>query len=443
MEPTRYELSDIDSVVPPSMVKAFLLYELPQVVDVNKVIVSLQEGLKNAILHMPLMQGHVMTGDSRKPYIQTTPDQPLELHIRHLSQTEHKPYSELAQSFFAAEDLHLHMLLPEHSFGRVCALQLSVIQGGLILGFAMHHAAGDWTSMNAFLALLCRGAKADYHGLSMPVYTPDLNRAPFNAQENVGSIDQKELLARCPEFSVEDITVPTTTTQSPPPPIQTRIYRTTEASIQNLKQQCSPVGVAYLTSYDCISALLWTSITRARLLHHPEKHSSHSILANPINSRLRDPEHATSQDYFGNAVLLSWNGPVDVQSLLADNGLSAAASLIRKSINESSLESMKDLANLVRSFSPSQRLGVPMDFHNMDVLMNSWYSGKAENYDIGIGSPFALRTHRPNTGACCLILPNFSRSSSRVYEVFVQLPAEEHRSLCEDLQFSSCFEPLN
>lgn len=443
-QPQHHELSDLDRLAPPMMVKAFLLYELSQTVDLDKLIVALQEGLRNAILHVPLMQGHVRFGESGKPYVQTSPDQPLEMHVRHLPQTEYKPYSELVESSFAADDLHPDMLLPESRFGRVCVLQLSVIQGGLIMGFAMHHAVGDWTSMDAFLALLCRGAKAHYHNLTMPVHIPNLNRAPFNADEATGSISQKKLLSNCPGFSVKDTNVPVITAQSPlPPAVQTRIYRTTEANIQNLKQQCTPVGVAYLTSYDCISAVFWTSITRVRVLHHPEKRSSHSIAANPINLRLRDPENVTSEEYFGNAVLPSWVGPVDVQSLLAENGISTAASLIRKSINESSMGSIRDLTMLVRSLAPSERLGIPMDFHNMDILMNSWYSGKADNYDIGIGSAFAFRTHRPNTGACCLILPNFSRSSSREYEVFVQLPAEEHRSLCEDMQFSNCFEILN
>ncbi|KAJ5872934.1 uncharacterized protein N7529_005287 [Penicillium soppii] len=445
-ESTKYELSDLDRLAPPMMVKAFLLYKLSSDAYLDKLITSLEEGLKNAVFHMPFMEGCVQKDEFGKPYIQTSSDSRLRLSVRCFSQTEHKSYSALVDSSFPVDDLDHIKLLPELPAGQqqVGVIQLNVIPGGVILGFAIHHAVGDWTSMDAFLSLICRSAKAHQYGDSMPVYTPDLNRFPFNAEKANSTTSQKDLLDKCPGFFVVDMKAPPATASSAPPPsIQTKIYRASDSAVQNIKQQCTSLeGVDYITSYDCIAALLWTSITRARLHRHPEKHSSQSISANPINLRSRDPENSTSQEYFGNAVLPSWVGPVDVQLLLADNGISIAASLIRKSINASTVASIKDLARLVRSLSPSERLGIPMDFHKMDLLMNSWYSGKAENYDIGTGFPFAFRTHRPNTGACCLILPNFSRSSTRVYEIFVQLPAEEHDLLREDPIFSACFELL-
>ncbi|KAJ5647939.1 hypothetical protein N7490_004311 [Penicillium lividum] len=442
---SRYELSDLDGLAPPMMVKAFLLYELSQTADLDKLITSLQEGLKNAIFRMPFMEGSVQVDQSGRPYIELNSENCLALNVRYLL-SEHKSYAALVKSSFAPDDLDHTQLLPELPVGQqqACAVQLNVIPGGLILGFEMHHAVGDWTSMDTFLALICRGAKAHHQDLPMPVYTPDLRRGPFNAEEITAGTSQQELLGECPGFSVIDARSRTAFAQpAPPPAVQTHIYRATDVSVQKVKQLCTTLdGVDYISSYDCISALLWTSITRARLLRDPEKSSSQSISANPINLRSRDPENATSQEYFGNAVLPSWVGPIDVQCLLAENGLSIAASLIRKSINASSVSSIKGLARLVRSLSPSERLGIPMDFHNMDILMNSWYSAKAENYNIGTGSPYAFRTHRPNTGACCLVLPNFSRSSTRLYEVFIQLPVEEHSLLQEDTVFNSCFELL-
>jgi hypothetical protein len=441
-----YELSDLDKVVWPTMVKAFLLYELSSTANLDQLIASLQEGLKNAVLHVPLMKGRVENDDSGKPHIKIAPEASSELSVRYFSSTEHKSYESLVDSSFSADDLdHLNLLpeLPAQSM-RVCVAQLNVIPGGLILGFAMHHTAGDWASTDALLSLICRGAKAHMHGLPMPVYIPDLNRDPFNGEETTASTSQKDLLDKCPGYFVVDMKAFSGANQLPTPPaVQAKIYQATESSVQDIKQRCTPLeGVDYITSYDCIAALLWTSITRARLHRHPEKLSLQSIAANPINLRARDPENATSQDYFGNAVYPSWVGPIDVQSLLSDNGVSTAASLIRKSINSTTVASAKHLATLARSLLPSERLSFPMNFHNMDILMNSWYSGKAENYDIGTGSPYAFRTHRANTGACCLILPNFSHSSTRVYEIFIQLPAEEHDLLREDPGFSSCFKVL-
>lgn len=79
-----------------------------------------------------------------------------------------------------------------------------------------------------------------------------------------------------------------------------------------------------------------------------------------------------------------------------------------------------------------------MSFHDMDILMNSWYSGKAEDYEFGgpDGVPRAFRTQRPITGACCLVLPDFGGSGGKkVFDVFVQLEEGLQEALQEDSEF--------
>lgn len=77
----------------------------------------------------------------------------------------------------------------------------------------------------------------------------------------------------------------------------------------------------------------------------------------------------------------------------------------------------------------------------VDKLMNSWCSGKAENYEIGGGGvPRAFRSQRPITGACCLILPDFSNSrGAKVFDVFVQLEKGTQEELPGDLEFGRYF----
>lgn len=336
------------------------------------------------------------------------------------------------------ESLHLPPPLGD-GIKPVCASQLNVLgDGGLILGFTMHHSVGDGASLDAVLGLVCRGSKAWYSGVEMPGYKANLDKGAFNG--HVG-LSQGELLKSCPGYYILDCTVPPAPKQHPP--YQANIYRISESTIKQLKQQCSgalPDDVQYITSYDCISAVSWTSITRARLRRYPEKASARSIFMHHVNLRTRDPEQETSLEYFGNACLPAQAGPVDAQLLgcAISESISTATSCIRRSINKISFPSVKPLAALIRTLSPSELLGYHMSFHDMDILMNSWYSGKAEDYEFGgpDGVPRAFRTQRPITGACCLVLPDFGGSGGKkVFDVFVQLEEGLQEALQEDSEF--------
>ena len=306
----------------------------------------------------------------------------------------------------------------------------------------MDHRVGDWVSLNAFLSLVCRGSHAYQDDLAMPVYTPDLNKAPYNCQFMDTGVSQSELLSKCPGYYVIDLK-----TMSPPkspPAYQTCIYRITSTAAQQLKRRCMTLdGVKYVSSYDCISAILWQAITRARVWLCSKKKAAQSRLLHPIDLRCRGPEKITSEKYFGNGVVPSQVGPIDIDLLLSSQGLAIAASMIRKSINSISMGSIGDITALSKSLGPTEMLGYHADFHDMDILMNNWFSGKAEDFSLGNGMvPHAFRPHRPITGACCLILPDFSRGGPKAYEVLVQLQEEEHKLLQQDTEFLGFCEVL-
>ncbi|KAL4890104.1 transferase [Aspergillus ambiguus] len=421
----KYELSDLDRLAVSMMVKAFIFYELRPDTDLGRLTASVMEGVKHATSLFPFMAGNIQFDELGKPCIVTARGKHMQFSLNQPHHPGHKPFSSLTKDSFPPNDIDPSKLLPDISLAErpICIMQLNIIEGGLILAFAMNHTAGDWASMDAFLTLVCQGSKAYQENQEMPKYTPDLNKAPYNG---VPGIPRDSLLAKLPSYYVME---KSQFTPKLPPPFQTGIYRISEASIQQLKAQCAPHldRVDYITSYDCISALLWTSITRSRLRLHPEKSLSSSRFLHPINLRSRDPENKTSERYFGNGVFPTQAGPIIAQDLIAGEyrGLATAASMIRRSVNSVNMTTIHDLTSLVTTLSPTEVLGVHADFHDMDVLMNSWNSGRAAKYDIGGGSvPVAFRPHRPITGACCLILPNFGKE--KTFEVFIQLAKEEH-----------------
>ncbi|KAF7587269.1 hypothetical protein BBP40_007486 [Aspergillus hancockii] len=98
---------------------------------------------------------------------------------------------------------------------------------------------------------------------------------------------------------------------------------------------------------------------------------------------------------------------------------------------------------LMKSLSPTETLGSQADFTDMDVFMNTWYSGKAEKYDIGADlRPVAFRIPSSLPGACVVILPNFSRGATRMFEVLVQVAVEEYEVLRQDSEFLKYFEVI-
>lgn len=163
-----------------------------------------------------------------------------------------------------------------------------------------------------------------------------------------------------------------------------------------------------------------------------------------MDLRSRDPQHVASPSYFGNAVNLTKTGPLDVQSLLGGEAISIAASSIRRNINGVTISSIKDLTQLIHCLSPNEKLKYDADLEDMDFLVNSWFLGKAEDFDFGAGLPEAFRPKpNPLKVAFSMLLPSFGNLSKRTYELLVQLRAKEHEMSKEDEFFSKYFKPVS
>lgn len=442
----KYELSDFDKMGITKNVQLVIFYRLQPTVNLDKLISSMTEGVKNATRQLPFMTGNFQFDDAGRLYIETSPGSELEVGIRRFNSTEHLSFSALANSSFSPNNVDLAQFLPDEPVAKkpACALQLNIIEGGLVLGLRMNHATGDWASIDTFLSLICQSSKAHQEGLEMPTYTPDLNRAPYNTPAPGSTISRETHLEKLPMFYVMEKSQ-FKPKQPQPPPYRSSIYKISEPAIQQLKAQCAPhlSEVDYISSYDCISVLMWKSLTRVRLQIHPEKMTSPTCFIHPIDVRSRDPEKKTSKRYFGNAVIGSQAGPLTAEALVSggDRGLAAAATLIRKSVNSIDLSTINHMTSLIGSLSPTETLGLNSDFTDMDLFMNTWHSGSAEKYDIGAGSvPVACRPVNSTPGSSMVILPDFSRGATKVFEAVVKATIEESELLKKDEEFLKYFE---
>ena len=273
-----YELSDLDKMGFTKTVKVFICYELQPTAHPDELISSVVEGVRNATRHLPFMAGTLEFQRSGKLCIVVSPESQVEVNIRRFGSAEHKPFSILAKNSFSSNDLDFIQLLPQEVDGKstVCALQLSLIQDGLILGFRMNHAAGDWASINMFLSLVCQSTKAYRDGLEIPKYTPDLNRAPYNTPAPDPSVSRQDLLESLPMFYVMDkgeFKPP----PPPPPPYSQRYTRSMSQLFNNsrravlrswAKLSTSPRTTASLPSPGGQSHVHGFNFTQRRLSRH-------------------------------------------------------------------------------------------------------------------------------------------------------------------------------
>ncbi|TQB73681.1 hypothetical protein MPDQ_005604 [Monascus purpureus] len=339
----KYKLSDMDKLGILKSVKVFIFYELQPSIDPDNLIASIIEGVENASRQLPFMAGNFQVDDGELCIV-TTPGSRIKVSTRRFESTEHKSLTLLAKDSFSPNDLDLAQFSPEEPAADrnpACALQLSLVEGGLVLGFRMNHAAGDWSSIDTFLSLVCRSCKAHREGLKMPTYIPDLNRAPYNASATDPTIARQDLLERLPTFRVVE---KSQVKPKPPPPSRSSLYRVSEPSIQQLK-------------------------AHFRLHLHPEKPSSSSRFVHPIDVRTRDLGHKTSERYFGNAVIGTQAGPLTSSALVSDGdrSLAKAAGLIRQSVHAVNLSSISCMAAIIASLSPTETLVPYADFADMDI----------------------------------------------------------------------------
>ena len=441
----RYDLSDLDKMGIMKSVNLLLFYELLPTADIDTLLSSWKEGVKNATCQLPFMAGHLKFDDTGKPYIEASPDVELEILTRQFDSVTHLIFSNLAKDSFCPNDADFAQYLPTElaEKKRVCRMQLNVIEGGLILGLRVNHAVGDWTSIDTFLSLVCQSTKAYNEGREMPTYHPDLNRASYNTPEPGLATSRQEHLERLPMFYVMEKSQ--FKPPQPPPPSRSSIYRVSAEVVQQLKAECTPhlKDVEYISSYDCISALLWRALTRARLQINPEKKASPSRFVHPIDVRRRDPEGKTSERYFGNAVIGTQAGPMAAEELVShgDCSLAAVATLIRKSVQSVDLSTISHMTSLIASLDATQTLGSRTDFTDMDMFMNSWYSPSGEKYGIGNSAvPVALRPADTMPGACMVMLPSFSRERMKDFEILVHTAVEESEVLRRDAEFNKYFK---
>lgn len=179
-----------------------------------------------------------------------------------------------------------------------------------------------------------------------------------------------------------------------------------------LKASAAPQtpGDAWVSTNDCITALMWRAITRSRLPMHgiadPTTNSRPVALENPLDVRASMPG-GVSTAYPGNVVMFS-KAVMPLNELVRHDTFRAVAVCVRETVEKFPAwtlveRAMRWIASVPRGADVAMDVDVVM---GLDALVTSWRVLRAyERWDFGFGPLAALsglRLYLMGTGFCTL-----------------------------------------
>lgn len=318
----------------------------------------------------------------------------------------------------------------------VATFQLNFIRGGLILGMAIHHALSDGAGCDGFLTMWAENSAAAANGTP---YLPTKQR--FNIYGSLLDIE-KPTPERMAELETEFPVVKDAGGPMPPPPanfqmpsLVPQMWHFPKSKAEALKIQASSnVEDGWISTYNAIIALLWGSVTRAKLGMLKPDLDSTAILIHSFDTRkVWNPP--LPEDLLGVGAAPARCGPLMVKDIIAAENLSKLASSIRASIKVMTPQYLTGLLQWVAGHEDQRWLEVSMNsFLGMDFGASSLQGMTAyEKHDFGFGLPKAFRVPSPELDGFVWLYP--SRAATK------DAAADEGVEVCVCLE-ESCQERL-
>lgn len=414
-------LSDLDNVYVRVYVPITSTYKLDDDVDRDLVIDNLCKGLQKTTTEYRFLGGHVFEGSNGKSFVKRSPAWPtLTLHINHLEDTDFPSYSDLERREFPFSDLNERHMAPDFTLPAdpktappdtglpTILAQLNFIRGGLILGTALHHQCVDAKGVDVVLARWAANTRALFHpGIPAPAFDPAcLDPTPMSSTTPLPPERIPEVERRIRSFKYVPV-LPHSGEYAAPVQLAQSIFHLPRSRLAALKASAVPSSETesadkWVSTNDCITALLWRCMTRARLpspsaasaAADPANTSVHMHMAVDIRPYTDPPLHGA---YPGNAVSISYVSSA-LSSLVDPSpaAFAAAAQAIRATVVAWRAPGMiKDTQDYLASF-PHHPAGVRQTFTfapgQIATIVTSWSVMAAyREHDFGWGGLKALR----------------------------------------------------
>lgn len=305
----------------------------------------------------------------------------------------------------------MHSPLGDNNEGGIplAAFQLNFIRGGLIVGVAVHHALSDGPGCDGFLTTWAENSAAASSGASfIPAkHTFKLEGSPLDVAKPTHE-QMSKLETAFPV--VKDAGGP-----MPPPPadfkmpsLVSQMWHFPKSKAQALKTTLSlEIQDGWISTYDAVMALLWSSMTRAKLdLLKPDLDSTTKLVHAVDTRKIWEPP--LPAQFLGVGACGARCEPLRIKDIVAADNLTKVATNVRGSINELTPQFLTGLLQWVAGRDDKRWLEINIDsFLGMDLGATSWQGMTAyEKHDFGFGFPRALRWPSPPFEGFVFVYPS-------------------------------------
>lgn len=468
-----FPVSILDGIMPRMLVPVTCTYKLNDNIVKETVLAQICEGLKRLMSEYRFLAGALYepVGGGRPFVRRTASHAAFSVHVQDLTITEPNfpSFDELKRRHFPATELDDRMLpgsftpIPTPLPGEgvpVMVAQLNLIRGGLVMGIAVHHMLVDARGLDKLLVRWAAHTRSIVdparYPLPSPIQVGDLDpalldvAAPMNVEKAVDY--RKQAVA-----SLKYAPNAPPTSDIPPSAMEQHIWHISASKLADLKASAAPAPgddtKQWVSTNDCVTALMWRAVTRARLAKHgitsPEKDTRNVALENSLDVRKAfravKPD-GIPEDYVGNVVMFS-KAIMPLCQLVAPETFRAVAVKTREAVE--AYRAWPTVRCALEWIAACPRgADVEMDFDavgGLDVVTTSWRVLQAyERADFGFGPLMALRWVTAVFDGYCFLYPR--RSSGEAdegVEIYLGLERECMEKLLLDEELSRWAEVRN
>ncbi len=422
-------LTPLDEIMVRGYHSLVLCFELPSESESALVFRSLQKGLNQTVRALPFLAGEVALrkedDENGKLEIRRRLQPLVELATKDLTKlgsgwdTSYRdlrekniPVSCLDGCFFSP----IHAQPEPNKPARVMLVQATLIEGGMLLAAFFHHSAMDGAGATSVLTTWARFcvlnalSAADIAKVETPTIAKEVvDRQPLMKTPSMTqSKEHPEYRWRASKTPFNG-TIPRPTSNS-----KLCIFHLSPESLRELKASVPQDKDGWASTNDVLSALLWSSITRARYpeptpVNEPDHAKDlHSKLAIAVDGRSRLSQPLPG-GYIGNTVLTALASlPLSKVSARPPD-LEAIALRIRHSITAINEEHIRSAIALIDATPDVRDIEQNTDNHcGPDVLITSWAAQPLMRMNWGPvvgGTPQYVRVLKSAFDGLCIVLP--------------------------------------
>jgi hypothetical protein len=449
---TKYvvKLSPIDQIQPRGYIRIILCFPLKELSSISSISQSLELALNATISRWPIFGGTVGLSndgikDGRLEVRYSNPPNHAQLHVKVLT-SEEFPYTyvDLSESGMPLLPMNEVLLcsvppVPQSSSPVPAALaQANFISGGLLLSICLHHGVTDGRGAFLFISAFSDACRSGGTATSIPCIDPTSLRRTEAFHASLEGAPGSHLAYKS---LTEGASLGGTLASASEDSITNRLFVFSNARLKQLKESLmahlpDPVN-EWVSTNDCLAALLWSTITRARLPNIFASNTSSFAVAVDVRKRANPP---LSPTYAGAAVVHSI-ATSDIPVLTDASTPSQLAQLalkIRKSLHAVDNEYISQTVSLSEAFPDVREFGFKIaPVYGPDLILTSWKDFSYYGLDFGeLGKPQWARKPWSRHAAVIVVLPkDKSVEADRGLEVILLLREDDMDRLMDDTQF--------